>query len=71
MKFDYKLLKGRIIQKYGSQQNFAETIGISKNSLSMKMNNKRQFSTSDIYKLCGLLDIKVDEIGAYFFNKKV
>ena len=40
MAFDYRKLKGRIIEKYGSQLNFADAYGISENTLSLKMRNK-------------------------------
>lgn len=67
MSYNYKKLRGRIIEKYGTQENFSKEIGISPNSLSLKMTGKTGFSRDDIIKWCELLDISNDEIGAYFF----
>ncbi len=67
MSYNYKKLRGRIIEKYGTQENFSKEIGISPNSLSLKMTGKTGFSKDDIIKWCEFLDISNDEIGAYFF----
>lgn len=65
--YKYNKLRGRIVEKYGTQDEFARTIGISRNSLSLKMTGKTGISQTDIIKWCQLLDIKADEIGQYFF----
>lgn len=67
MPYKYNKLRGRIVEKYGTQDEFARTIGISRNSLSLKMTGKTGISQTDIIKWCRLLDIKADEIGQYFF----
>ena len=69
--FDFSKLKGRIIEKFGSQSAFAKVYKISKNSLSLKMNGKVPFSSDDIIKFSKLLDISRHEIGEYFFTPKV
>lgn len=71
MAFDFRKLKGRIIEKYGSQTEFTRKFGVSENTFSMKMNNKVRFTTDDIVKICDMLDIPEEEIGVYFFNPKV
>lgn len=71
MAFDYKKLKARIFEKYGSQQNFAKEYSISENSLSMKLNNKMRFTSDDIVEICAMLDIPKEEVGSYFFTKEV
>lgn len=68
MNYKYNRLRGRIIEKYGSQEKFAETIGISSNSMSKKMNGRTGFSQRDIVKWSYLLDIKAPEYGEYFFK---
>ena len=68
MPYTYNKLRGRIIEKYGTQEEFAREVGISKNSLSLKMNGKTGFSQTDINKWSFLLDISADEIGLYFFT---
>lgn len=71
MEFDYSKLKGKIIEKYGTQAEFAKEFGVSKNSFSMKMNNKISFSTNDILKITNMLNIDKDDISSYFFTQKV
>lgn len=67
MKYLYNKLRGRIIEKFGTQEKFAQNLGISKNSLSLKMNGKTSFSQEDVIKWCALLDIRTEDIGEYFF----
>ena len=40
MAFNYSKLRGRIIEKYGSQSDFAKAFGCSDRTLSLKMNGK-------------------------------
>lgn len=67
MEINYNKLKGRIIEKYGSFYNFADALGVSKVSLSKKMNGHSGFSRDDIVKWCGLLSIDRNDLEAYFF----
>ncbi len=71
MAFDFSKLKGRIIEKYGNQENFAKEYGVSTNTLSRKMNNKTRFSSDDIIKISKMLEIPANQIDQYFFVKKV
>lgn len=71
MAFDFSKLKGRIVEKYGTQAEFAKAFGISENSLSLKMNNKTKFSADDIIKITDMLDIQQTDVGLYFFTPKV
>lgn len=66
--YKYDRLRGRIIEKYGSQEKFAEVIGISSNSMSKKMNGKTGFSQKDIVKWSNYLDIDKIDYSSYFFN---
>lgn len=67
MAFEYRKLKGRIIEKYSSQAAFAAVLGTTEQTISRKMNAVTSFSTDDIKKWSELLDIKSNEIGEYFF----
>lgn len=67
---DYSKLKGRIKEKYGSQQDFAKAIGLSGKIISDKLNNKSFWKQNDIDDAVKLLEINTSEIGIYFFNKK-
>ena len=69
--FDYSKLRGKIVEKYGTIHNFAKIYGISKTSMSRKMQNKSRFSSDDIIRMSKLLEIDKEDIGSYFFTKKV
>lgn len=71
MAFDYSKLKGRIIEKYGSQEKFAIEMGLSNRTLSLKMNGKVYWKQSEIYRAIKLLDLKENDIVEYFFTQKV
>jgi transcriptional regulator with XRE-family HTH domain len=67
LNYEYNKLRGRIIEKYGTQENFAEAVGLSTNSISRKMNGKAGFSQEDIERWSEKLEIKQEEYGKYFF----
>ncbi len=68
MPYSYAKLRGRIIEKYGSQEKFAADVGLSNNSVSKKMTGKSGFSQKDMEKWAGLLDIDTKEYPEYFFT---
>lgn len=68
---DFRKLRGRIIEKYDTLENFAKSYGISTVCLSKKMNNRSQFTRKDILEMSEMLDISKEEIGDYFFTKRV
>lgn len=63
----YNKLKGRIIEKYGSQKSFAKALGQTEQWISLKMTGKSGFTATEIEKWSALLDIPRYEIGEYFF----
>lgn len=65
---NYRKLRGRIVEKYGTINAFADAIGLSSVAVSYKLNAKRGFKQADIVKWCEALDITPDEIGGYFFG---
>lgn len=69
MSFNFNKLRGRIIEKYGTQTAFVEVFGVSENTFSKKMNNRVRFNSDDIIKITQLLEIPESEIGEYFFCK--
>lgn len=71
MAFNYDKLKGKIVEKYGTQRMFAKALQVSEKTLSLKLNNKIFFSQDEITKASELLGIRLDEIQIYFFKKKV
>lgn len=64
----YAKLRGRIREMYGTQEAFANAIGLSKVALSMRLNNKTKWTVADLAKAKDALQIKDDEIPAYFFS---
>ena len=62
----YGKLKGRIVEKFGSQSRFAEALGTTENTVSRKMQSKVEFSKEDMIKWAKLLDIPKDDIPDYF-----
>lgn len=71
MNFNYSKLRGKIKEKFDTQDRFATSLGVSYTSLSMKLNNNWGFTQSEIIKSCELLDIPLDEIHLYFFTLSV
>lgn len=73
VKYDFDKVRGRIREKLGSEAKFAEKLGISSASLSSKFNNRSDFSANEISRATDedVLDIKINEIGEYFFTKKL
>ena len=51
-------LAGAIASKGLTQKKLAEMIGVSKNTISAKMNNKSSFDTDEIERICRVLGIK-------------
>jgi len=61
MAFNYDKLKGRIIEKFGTQYRFAEAMEWS----------ERTWKQTDICKAVELLDLAQEDIPKYFFKEKV
>lgn len=64
-------LRGRIIQKYGSQGAFARHLGKTEQTVTAKLNGRSQFTQDDILKWCNALDIVAEDVGKYFFAEKL
>ena len=67
MPYNYSRLLGRIVEKVGTQCKFAERMGLSERTVSLKLNGKVGWKQSEIAKACEVLEIKDLEIPAYFF----
>ena len=68
MEFKYDKLKGRIKEKYGTQEKFAKAIGKTQTTTSFKINGKRLWNQEEIVKAIEVLGISKDDIVEYFFN---
>lgn len=66
--FDYSKVRGKIREKFNTQDEFASAMGFSKTTLSYKLNNKVEWTQKEIEKAAELLEIEKAEIPLYFFN---
>lgn len=71
MAFDYNKLKGRIVEVFGSRQEFAKAMEWSERTLSLKINGKVPWKQTDIVKAIGLLRLDNSDVQEYFFDTKV
>lgn len=67
MPYNYAKLLGRITEFCGTQAKFAEALGMSERSVSLKLNGKVGWKQSEMAKACEVLRIEFTEIGKYFF----
>ena len=68
MFYDYHRLIIKIYERFGDIDDFAKVLGISRQKLMLKLNNKEFFEQCEIIKACDILNIKDNEINSYFFN---
>lgn len=71
MERDYRKLRGKIFEVYGTMSSFAKEMGYSERTISLKINGKVDFSQSDIVKMVSLLGLRDKDIPIYFFTNKV
>lgn len=69
--FDFRRLRGKIREVYGTERAFAKALKIGRVSLSHRINNKLEFTAKEIYSSCTLLSIPLSEIPSYFFVEQV
>ena len=71
MKYDYMLLRQKMIEKDMNQTTLAARIGMNNPTLSNKLLSKTYFKQSEIYAICKVLSIPQNKIDKYFFTLKV
>lgn len=71
MPYNYSKLKGRIVEKYGTQAALAKELDWSERTLSLKLTGKIAFSQSDIESMVKALGLGRKDIQAYFFTVNV
>lgn len=69
--YDYNKLKGKIIEVFGTQREFAKAMKLSERTMTLKLNNKIDWKQSEIVEACRLLGIKEEEVMEYFFALEV
>lgn len=67
MGYNYKKLRGKIREKFDTQEDFAKAIGKSKSIVSKKLNNKSDWTREEIVRACEVLDIPLKDASLYFF----
>ena len=71
-KYNFDKLKGTIKEIFGTQNDFAEAMEMAPNTLSSKLNNQSDFSSTEISKAVDLLKIKsAEEAWKIFFTREV
>lgn len=70
MAYDYAKLKGKIVEKCGTQAVFAKRMGLSERTISLKLNNKVAFKQPEIQKALPILGLTESDIQGYFFALK-
>lgn len=63
----YSKLRGKILELYRTQANFAKAMGLNPATLNGKLNKRRQWDVDEITKACELLEIPLCDAHLYFF----
>lgn len=67
MKFNNSKLRGKIRENFGSEYAFGEALGMALSTLSAELNNKSEFTRSEILSIVKLLNLKKEEVYDVFF----
>lgn len=71
VRFKYSRLQGEIKRKYGTQDAFAEVIGMGRVSLNQRLNGKIEWSKDEMAKVMEALGLPYALIPFYFFEQEV
>ena len=66
MEYNSAKLRGKIAEVYKTQARFAEAVGVSERSISLKMSGKVAWRSDEIVKAAQLLSIEPHNIADYF-----
>ncbi len=64
---DYEALRRKILGKYGSLAPFAQELGITPSTLSLKLQGSSDWRRAEIESCIGLLELTLEEVQAIFF----
>lgn len=70
-RFDYRKLKGRIKEYYGTQKEFAKQIDKSEATIVSKLKDTGRWTQDEMILSIDLLNIPLVDINEYFFKEKV
>lgn len=68
MPIDYRKLKGKIIEVFGKQSDFAKSMEWSERTMSLKINGKVSWKQSEILRAVELLGLKEEDILEFFYT---
>lgn len=71
MEYDYAYLRGFIKEQFGSNQNFADFIGIGITALYDRLSGKTAFKQDEIDAVVREYELTGDEIMRIFFTRKI
>lgn len=71
MNYDYSKLKGKIRELGMTQNEYAQKIGITEQTLNLRFKNKRRFRQEEMQKTMELFEEPVKNVHIYFFVQKV
>ena len=68
---DFSKLKGRIVERFGTQVAFCDAINRSADWLSRRLNNQTDFVSDDMVLVMDALEIDPQDLHLYFLCPKV
>jgi len=68
--YDYSKLRGRIVEKFGTNTSFFKSLDITPVQGSKKLNGKAGFSQDDMVEWSRLLELDLQDIGPFFCTLK-
>ena len=71
IEFDYSKLKGRIKEKNLTLYEFSNLANIGRTALYAKLERNGEFTESEMFRICEVLDIPLKDVSSYFFTKLV
>lgn len=71
--FDLSRLNGRVVEKFGNREKFADALGRSRSTVYSRLRGETAFRADEIHQIIApdCLDIPADEISDYFFTPLV
>jgi len=68
MAYDFRKLKGRVVEIFGTQETFAKEMGWSQRTCSLKLSGQVYWKQNEISKACNSLGLSENELQLYFFT---
>lgn len=62
----YRKLRGKITEVYGTQEKFADAIGLTRSALNQRLAGATKWKAPEMAKACDLLGIPLSDMYLYF-----